>query len=74
MNANRIRFGPLVRAQIVAAPGPFYRAIVFDDPSMSWLCVCPPCLSAGMQTCGNNAVTLAQLDAWLGPGWSVRNG
>jgi hypothetical protein len=60
--------------QIVAALAPVYRAIVHDDPSMSRLRVCPPRMRAGMPSRGTNISTLAQLDAWFGPNWSIRNG
>jgi hypothetical protein len=59
---------------IVATLAPIYGSIVHDDPSMSRLRVCPPRMRAGMRSRGANVSTLAQLDAWLGPDWSVRNG
>jgi hypothetical protein len=60
--------------EIIAALAPAYRAIVHDDPSMSRLRVCPPRVRAGMRSRGANVATLAQLDAWFGPEWSIRNG
>jgi hypothetical protein len=55
--------------EIIAALEPVYRAIVHDDPSMSRLRICPRRVRAGMRVRGTNVVTLAELDAWLGPGW-----
>jgi hypothetical protein len=59
--------------EIITALEPVYYAIVRDDPSMSRLRVCPPRIRAGMRARGTNITTLAQLDAWLGPKWSIRN-
>ena len=59
--------------EIITALEPVYRAIVHDDPSMSRLRVCPPRMRAGMRARGTNVTTLAQLDEWLGPKWSIRN-
>ena len=59
--------------EIIAALAPVYRDIVHDDPSMSRLHVCPRRVRAGMRARGTNVTTLAQLDEWLGPKWSVRN-
>jgi hypothetical protein len=59
--------------EIIAALEPAYRAIVHDDPSMSRLRVCPQRMRSGMRARGTNITTLAQLDAWLGPKWSIRN-
>jgi hypothetical protein len=39
---------------------------------MSRLRICPRRVRAGMQARGTNVVTLAELDAWLGPGWVVQ--
>jgi hypothetical protein len=58
--------------EIISALEPAYRAIVHDDPSMSRLRVCPPRMRAGMQAGGTNVTTLAELDAWLGPGWALQ--
>jgi hypothetical protein len=60
--------------EIITALSPVYRAIVHDDPSMSRLRVCPPRMRAGMRSRGTNVTTLAQLDSWLGPNWSICNG
>ena len=59
--------------QIVAALTPVYRERVKDDPNMLRLRACPVRVRAGMRSRGTNVVTLAQLDDWLGPNWSVRN-
>ena len=58
--------------EIVAALSPVYRAIVHDDPSTSRLRICPPRMRAGMRARGKNVVTLAELDAWLRPGWALQ--
>ena len=60
--------------EIIAALAPVYRDIVSDDPSMSRLRICPRRVRAGMRARGTNVVTLAQLDEWLGPNWSICNG
>ena len=60
--------------EIIAALAPVYRNMVSDDPSMSRLRVCPPRMCAGMRARGTDVATLAQIDAWLSPNWSIRNG
>jgi hypothetical protein len=60
--------------EIIATLAPVYRDIVHDDPSMSRLRVCPLRVRAGMRSRGTNVTTLAQLDSWLGPTWSICNG
>ena len=59
---------------IITALASVYRDIVHDDPSMSRLRVCPPRMRAGVRSRGTNVATLAQLDEWLGPTWSICNG
>jgi hypothetical protein len=58
--------------EIIAALAPVYRAIVDDDPSISKLHICPRRVRAGMRSRGTNIITLAELDAWLGPNWVLQ--
>ena len=78
MNTLRIRFAALILRRysdnIIATLARVYRAIVHDDPSLSRLRICPSRMRVGMRARGTNVSTLAQLDAWLGPNWSIRNG
>jgi hypothetical protein len=79
MNTLRIRFGAIILRRysdddIIVALAPVYHAIVNDDPSMSRLRICPTRMRARMRSRRTNVVTLAQLDAWLGPTWSICNG
>jgi hypothetical protein len=60
--------------EIVAALALVHRAMVHDDPSMTRLRICPPRVRGGMRSRATNVATLAQLDAWLGPNWSICNG
>jgi hypothetical protein len=58
--------------EIITALEPVYRAIV-HDPTLAQLRICPPRMRSGMRARATIITTLAQLDEWLGPKWSIRN-
>jgi hypothetical protein len=79
MNTLRIRFAALILRRysdddIIAALAPVYRAIVHDDPSFVAAPHLPAAHARRHAGSRDECPTLAQLDAWLGPNWSIRNG